>query len=213
MVTSTCFSIAVLPSDGIGPEVIDPCLELLTQVCARVTERARQSGGGEGGLELNLGNWPAEAGHHVEAGEVMPASTLEGTKKADAILLAAMGLLGIRYADGTEISPQLDLRFALGLYAGLRPIRAKIGGCWTSSTPLGTKRTERAWSRCACDPSQCGPTMRIVPWSRRSRVAMPMRPVAFTASTGNKVVTSSSNSLTAQDCRNCKRHQALISTG
>lgn len=44
-------------------------------------------------------------------------------KRADAILLAAMGLPDVRYPDGTEVSPQLDLRFDLGLCAGVRPVR------------------------------------------------------------------------------------------
>jgi 3-isopropylmalate dehydrogenase len=38
-----------------------------------------------------------------------------------------MGLPSVRYNDGTEISPQLDLRFELELYAGVRPIRAVPG--------------------------------------------------------------------------------------
>jgi len=46
---------------------------------------------------------------------------------ADAILLGAMGWPGIRYPDGTEIAPQIDLRVRLGLYAGVRPIRAIPG--------------------------------------------------------------------------------------
>ncbi|MEM6423069.1 MAG: isocitrate/isopropylmalate family dehydrogenase, partial [Pseudomonadota bacterium] len=39
-----------------------------------------------------------------------------------AILLSAMGLPDIRYPDGTEISPQIELRMALNLYAGVRPV-------------------------------------------------------------------------------------------
>jgi isocitrate/isopropylmalate dehydrogenase len=46
---------------------------------------------------------------------------------ADAILLGAMGLPHVRYKDGTEISPQLDLREHLELYAGVRPIRPLKG--------------------------------------------------------------------------------------
>ena len=38
-----------------------------------------------------------------------------------------MGDPNIRYADGTEISPQLDLRFSLGLYMGIRPVRSIPG--------------------------------------------------------------------------------------
>ncbi len=42
---------------------------------------------------------------------------------ADAILFGATGLPNVRYPDGTEIAPQITLRFALDLYAGVRPIR------------------------------------------------------------------------------------------
>jgi 3-isopropylmalate dehydrogenase len=57
----------------------------------------------------------------------MSDETFARAEKADAILLGAMGWPGIRYPDGTEIAPQLDLRFRLNLYAGVRPIRAIPG--------------------------------------------------------------------------------------
>jgi 3-isopropylmalate dehydrogenase len=38
-----------------------------------------------------------------------------------------MGLPAVRYPDGTEISPQIDLRMELGLYAGVRPVRTIPG--------------------------------------------------------------------------------------
>lgn len=53
-------------------------------------------------------------------------------RAADAILLSAMGLPDVRYADGTEISPQIDLRKALVLFAGVRPVRILPG----QRTPL-----------------------------------------------------------------------------
>ena len=43
------------------------------------------------------------------------------------ILFGAMGLPDVRYPDGTEIAPQLDIRVNLDLYAGVRPIRAIPG--------------------------------------------------------------------------------------
>ena len=46
---------------------------------------------------------------------------------ADAILLGAMGHPEIRYPDGREIAPQVDLRERLGLFAGVRPIRTQPG--------------------------------------------------------------------------------------
>jgi 3-isopropylmalate dehydrogenase len=57
----------------------------------------------------------------------MSEETFRRAEAADAILLGAMGWPGIRYPDGTEIAPQLDLRFRLNLYAGVRPIRAIPG--------------------------------------------------------------------------------------
>jgi 3-isopropylmalate dehydrogenase len=52
---------------------------------------------------------------------------MQACEKADAILFGAMGWPDIRYPDGTEIAPQLDLRVHLDLYAGVRPIRAIPG--------------------------------------------------------------------------------------
>ena len=57
---------------------------------------------------------------------------MEIARTADAILLSAMGLPDVRYADGTEISPQIDLRKALKLFAGVRPVVVKPG----QRTPL-----------------------------------------------------------------------------
>ena len=53
-------------------------------------------------------------------------------KKTNAILFGAMGLPDVRYPDGTEIAPQLDLRSHFNLFAGVRPIRLVPGG----PTPL-----------------------------------------------------------------------------
>jgi 3-isopropylmalate dehydrogenase len=52
---------------------------------------------------------------------------MDACRSADAILLAAMGLPSVRLPDGTEISPQIDLRFQLQLYAGVRPVRTMPG--------------------------------------------------------------------------------------
>ena len=132
----TRFTIAVLPGDGIGPEVTGPCLDLLAQACARVTEALDRADPPHGGIALDLTMLPAGARHYAQTGEALPKATQEAAAAADAILLAAMGLPDIRYPDGTEISPQLDLRFALGLYAGLRPVRVLPG----VATPLADPR-------------------------------------------------------------------------
>ena len=114
--SANAFTIALLPGDGIGPEVMSPCLEVLTEAENAV-----------GGFSLSMRAHPAGAGELRDRGEALPAATLEACRAADAILLAAMGLPDVRYADGTEATPQIDLRIQLGLYAGVRPVRCLPG--------------------------------------------------------------------------------------
>ena len=109
------YSIAVLPGDGIGPEVIAATLAVLHALQERI------------GRRLECVEHPAGAQHYVDSGDALPASTLAACRAADAILFGAMGLPDVRQPDGTEIIPQLDLRFALDLYAGVRPIRSFAG--------------------------------------------------------------------------------------
>jgi 3-isopropylmalate dehydrogenase len=116
MTPSNAFRIAVLPGDGIGPEVTDPCLEVMAAAEKKV-----------GGFSLSTDSYPAGAGHFRDEGVSLPKPTLDACSKADAILLAAMGLPEVRMPDGTEIAPQLDLRFEYELYAGVRPVRTMPG--------------------------------------------------------------------------------------
>ncbi|HVL56285.1 MAG TPA: isocitrate/isopropylmalate dehydrogenase family protein [Burkholderiaceae bacterium] len=109
------FDIAVLPGDGIGVEVIEVAIPLLEKVASR------------NGFSLRFASHPAGAHHYKATGDALPQATLEACRAADAILFGAMGWPEIRYPDGTEIAPQLDLRFQLELYAGVRPVRAIPG--------------------------------------------------------------------------------------
>lgn len=109
------FNIVVLPGDGIGIEVIDATLALLEPVQARF------------GFKLHFDRRPGGARHYKDTGDAFPDSSMQASRKADAILFGAMGWPEIRYPDGTEIAPQLDLRVALDLFAGVRPIRAIPG--------------------------------------------------------------------------------------
>jgi 3-isopropylmalate dehydrogenase len=105
-------TIAVLPGDGIGREVMQPCLVLLEAVARRI-----------GSFAFDFDAHEAGAFAYRDTGTALPAEALAAARRADAILLGAMGWPEIRYPDGTEIAPQLDLRFELALYAGLRPVR------------------------------------------------------------------------------------------
>jgi len=113
---NSAFRIAVMPGDGIGREVMEAAIAVLDAVAAQI-----------GGFALDYEHLPGGAMLYRETGTAMSEETFAAAAKADAILFGAMGWPEIRYPDGTEIAPQLDLRFRLGLYAGVRPIRAIPG--------------------------------------------------------------------------------------
>ncbi|NIP72518.1 MAG: isocitrate/isopropylmalate dehydrogenase family protein, partial [Gammaproteobacteria bacterium] len=106
------YDIAVFPGDGIGVEVTAAALEVL-----RAAQRKA------GGFALQYTELPAGAFCYKETGEALPKASVDAAAKADAILLGACGWPEIRYPDGTEIRPQVELRFIFDLYAGVRPIR------------------------------------------------------------------------------------------
>jgi 3-isopropylmalate dehydrogenase len=116
MPTKTHFDIAVLPGDGIGPDVVMPCLDLMQAAAGRV-----------GGVSLGYTEFAAGAREYLRSGEALPSETLAACRSADAVLLGAMGWPEVRYPDGTEIAPQLDLRTELKLVAGVRPARTLPG--------------------------------------------------------------------------------------
>lgn len=115
------FEIAVFDGDGIGPEIMGPTVDLLRALSERRSD-----------YDLSFTPVPAGAAHYAKTGESLPQTSLDVARKSDAILLSAMGLPSVRYKDGTEISPQIELRKALQLYAGLRPVRIAKG----QRTPL-----------------------------------------------------------------------------
>jgi 3-isopropylmalate dehydrogenase len=116
MLANDSFHIAVLPGDGIGPEVMAPALEILRRIEATTP-----------GLKFRFSEAPAGAGHYRDTGQSLPESTVKLCRDADAILLGACGLPEVRYPDGTEIMPQVELRFIFDLYAGVRPARLVPG--------------------------------------------------------------------------------------
>jgi len=109
--------IAVIPGDGIGPEVMAPCLRLLEIALAP----ARAA------CALNFRECAAGAELYRRVGEALPEDTFEACRQADAILFGAAGLPEVRYPDGREIVPQIELRERLELYAGVRPARSFPG--------------------------------------------------------------------------------------
>jgi len=74
-------------------------------------------------VRFQLHEFSVGAGEYRRNGDPLPPATLEKLKQHDAILLGAMGLPDIRWPEGVEMTPQIDIREKLDLYCGLRPIR------------------------------------------------------------------------------------------
>jgi len=101
--------IVTLPGDGIGPEVLAAAQRVLAEV-------------GEFDYDEQLIGGVAIDAH----GTALPDATLEATRGADAVLLAAVGGPKWDTTDPKRPRPEqglLGLRKALGLFANLRPVR------------------------------------------------------------------------------------------
>ncbi|MGH7946603.1 MAG: isocitrate/isopropylmalate family dehydrogenase, partial [Opitutaceae bacterium] len=106
------YNLAVLCGDGIGPEVIAEGVKVLHAVETLLS-----------GVKFTLTGHSVGAAEFLKNGDPLPPATVERIKAADAILLGAMGLPEVRWANGVEMTPQIDLREQLDLYNGVRPIR------------------------------------------------------------------------------------------
>ena len=98
--------VAVLPGDGIGPEVTAEALRVLDALGIDHTEH------------------PFGGNAILAQGTPLPDATLAACRAADAVLLAAVGLPEL---EGQPVRPEqglLALRKELGVYANLRPARA-----------------------------------------------------------------------------------------
>lgn len=106
------YQIAVLGGDGIGPEVIGASLQVL-----QATQALLQH------VSFVFQQYSVGAAEYLKNGDPLPAAALEQMKTCDAILLGAMGLPEVRWPNGVEMTPQIDIREKLDLYNGVRPIR------------------------------------------------------------------------------------------
>jgi 3-isopropylmalate dehydrogenase len=104
--------IAVLPGDGIGPEVVREAVRCLEAIARRH------------GHDFELPEAPVGAAAMDQTGVPLPPATLALAKSSEAVLFGAIG--DPRYSDpALKIRPEqsiLQLRQELGLYANLRPV-------------------------------------------------------------------------------------------
>ncbi len=108
----TRYAIAVLPGDGIGPEVTAEAVRVLRAVADLH------------GFGIDTSEHAVGAAGVAESGDSLPATTAEAVTQADAVLLGAVGHPALAAAEGRR-RPEaglLALRKLLGAYANLRPV-------------------------------------------------------------------------------------------
>ncbi|MBI2852684.1 MAG: 3-isopropylmalate dehydrogenase [Chloroflexi bacterium] len=107
------FDIAVLPGDGIGPEVLEEAVKVLRTVTSKYGHEFSLHHGLIGGVSID------------KTGEALTADTLKMCKGCQAVLLGAVG--GPKWDDPqAKTRPEdglLAIRKGLGLFANLRPVK------------------------------------------------------------------------------------------
>lgn len=116
------YNIAVLPGDGVGPEVTSESLRVLNAVETVV-----------GGFKLDVEQYEAGVGEYLKNKIAISEDVYKACESADAIFMGAIGQPqpGPLTLDenGTEVSGHVmfKLRFGLDLFAGVRPIKSYPG--------------------------------------------------------------------------------------
>jgi 3-isopropylmalate dehydrogenase len=106
-------NIAVLPGDGIGPEIVEQALNVTKAVCEKF------------GHELNYKTGLVGAAAIDVHGDPYPEETHKLCMDSDAVLFGAVGSLKYDNDPKAKIRPEqglLSMRKKLGLYANIRPV-------------------------------------------------------------------------------------------
>jgi isocitrate/isopropylmalate dehydrogenase len=119
------YNLALIPGDGIGPEII------------REGKKVIEAASKIYGIEINWIEYPFGAEHYLKTGELLPDSALKEIQDLDAIYFGAIGdprvKLGI-----LENEILLKIRFYFDQYINLRPIKLYKG----VPCPLKDKKPE-----------------------------------------------------------------------
>ena len=106
------YTIAVIPGDGIGPEIVAAARAILQQVV------------GLDGLSLEMIEVEAGAAAYQKFGDALPPESMAQLRQTDTIFKGPTGLPQVRLPDGTEAGVLGGrLRNGLDLYVNLRPIK------------------------------------------------------------------------------------------
>ena len=108
-------NIAVLPGDGIGPEVTNQAVKVLKAIAFEFDHKFSFKTANVGAIAIDKDNNP------------LPDSTLDLCKSSDAILFGAIGHPKYDNNPSAKVRPEqglLKLRKELGLFANIRPVKA-----------------------------------------------------------------------------------------
>ena len=116
--------LAVLPGDGIGPEITDATLRVLQAAeCKFGLGIERQS--------FDIGFAALQA-----SGSTFPPSVLEACRRADGIVLGPADTAAYPPPEKGGVNPSATLRISLDLYANVRPARSREGLQHWGRTPM-----------------------------------------------------------------------------
>lgn len=109
------YKIAVIPGDGIGPEVMAECVKVLNVIAER-----------DGNFSFEFTTFPWGCEYYLEHKEMMPENGIEILSKYDAILLGAVGYPGV--PDHISLRDLLlRIRHDFDQYVNLRPVKLLEG--------------------------------------------------------------------------------------
>jgi 3-isopropylmalate dehydrogenase len=123
------YKIAVLPGDGIGPEVIEQGLKVLKAVASKFKFEFEIQYGKIGAIAID------------ETGNPLPDETIEICKNSNAVLLGAVGHPKFDNDPTAKVRPEqglLKIRKSLGLFANIRPVTTYE--LLYESSPIKTER-------------------------------------------------------------------------
>lgn len=124
------YTVAVLPGDGVGPEVTAEAVRVLAAVADLF------------GYRIDTAEYAIGAAGVAQSGDALPARTRAAVQEADAVLLGAVGDPALANATGNR-RPEaglLALRKLLQTYANLRPVA--VHPALRHVSPLRTERLD-----------------------------------------------------------------------
>lgn len=107
------YNIAVLPGDGIGPEIIEQAKKVVNAIGKKFNHTFKFNHGFVGAVAID------------KTGNPLPAETLDLCKSSDAVLFGAIGDPKYDNNPSAKVRPEqglLAMRKELGLYANVRPV-------------------------------------------------------------------------------------------